>query len=94
VLDNQGLIPGRAGLFSLQCSGQAHPVSYPVATGIPPSEVKWLGHKDDHSLPLRLRMCGAIYPLPHTSTSREYGGTFEQNFYSNFLIGGVYNIDF
>jgi hypothetical protein len=38
--------------------------------GALPLEVKWLGPEADHSPPssARLRICGAITPLPHTSS--------------------------
>jgi hypothetical protein len=45
----------------------AHPVSYPVGTGVHPSGVKWPGRDADHSPPsARVKNTCTIPPLCHT----------------------------
>lgn len=68
-------ISGRCNRFSLfyniqtNYGGHNQSLTQWVA-GALPLEVKWLGPEADHLPPTsaRLRICGAIPPLPHTSS--------------------------
>jgi hypothetical protein len=72
-LDGQDLIPGKGKicLFSTAIRPllEAHPASYPVSNGEISLEVKWPGHKADHSPPssAEVKNGGAIPPHPHMS---------------------------
>jgi hypothetical protein len=74
-MDNRSSIPGKAGSFSLrhfvQTGSEDHPASYPMTPVSLSPGVKRPGREGDHlHLVPRLRMCGAISPLPHTSSWR------------------------
>jgi hypothetical protein len=74
-LNDRGSIPGRDKRFfsSPQCPYRlctAHPVSYPVGSGVSFPRIKRPGREADHSPPHRVEVKngGGIPPLLHTSS--------------------------